>query len=159
MAFKDRFLNNINYKMAFKDRFLNNICYSKQKDKRLFEWFDNQFMYFVDMSIIKPDSIEYNFLLFFTRRYFKELLYRQLYNVQNIDDIGVKVISLTCFSLSLKYVLGYDWLLEEYDLISIITKDLLIRKKIVKMEFEIFPILFKLKCVNRINKNDFLENL
>ena len=117
------------------------------------KWFDDSFPNFINRDIITEET-DYNILLKNTKRCFIELLYTKLQVIKKngliIDNL--KVISLACFSLAVKHILGYDWLYDEYNIINNMTKDIIIRKKVCAMEFELFCILLNLKYISRINK-------
>jgi len=152
----------INFKLIFNNYFIrksDNMEFIIHKEYKtnvndlVFKWFDDSFPRFIDRDIITEDS-DYDILLKNTKRCFIELLYKKLQVIKKnglkLDNI--KIISLACFSLAIKHILGYDWLYDEYNIINMMTRDSNDRKKVCAMEFELFCILLNLKCISRINK-------
>jgi hypothetical protein len=139
--------------MSIPSSFIIQKEYTTSTNDLILKWFDDSFPNFINRDIITDDA-DYDILLKNTKRCFIELLYKKLQVIKKngliIDNL--KVISLACFSLAVKHILGYDWLYDEYNIINSMTKDIIIRKKVCAMEFELFCILLNLKCISRINK-------
>lgn len=139
--------------MSIPSSFIIQKEYKISTNDLVLKWFDDSFPNFINRDIITEET-DYNILLKNTKRCFIELLYTKLQVIKKngliIDNL--KVISLACFSLAVKHILGYDWLYDEYNIINSMTKDIIIRKKVCAMEFELFCILLNLKCISRINK-------
>lgn len=124
-----------------------NKNYNKTIDISIFGWFDINFGKFIDKNIEGEDL---NILLKYTKRCFRELLYSKILKTEYIDKYVLLLLRYTCLSISLKHILGYDWLRDEYSIIVEMTNNLILQQKISDMEFEMVDIIINLKCIPRI---------
>ena len=127
-----------------------NKNYNKTIDTNIFGWFDIIFPKFIDKNIEGEDL---DILLKYTKRCFRELLYSKILKTEYIDNYVLVLLRYTCLSISLKHILGYDWLRDEYSIIIELTNNLILQQKICDMEFEMIDIIINLKCIPRIYNN------